>query len=116
MRKSSLRHLRLSLAKRSQSSWQGANHKPHRELTGTVVYRAGCGTQLTVVLVSYCEGYSYSRTVSLNAQLFAAPAACHVLGHPITCLMLRYLMYLSGKHWPLWTQVGIPRSKLSNVS
>ena len=32
-----------------------------------VGYRAGCGTQLSAVLFSYCEGYSYSRAVSLNA-------------------------------------------------
>lgn len=30
-------------------------------------YRAGCATRLSVVFFSYCEGYSCSRAVSLNA-------------------------------------------------
>lgn len=48
-------------------------------------------------------------------RVFAAPAVCHVLEHPITCSTLSFLMHLSGKLWPLWTQVVIPRSKPSKV-
>lgn len=48
-------------------------------------------------------------------QVFAAPAVCHVLGHPVTSSTLSFLMHLSGKLWPLWTQVVIPRSKPSKV-
>lgn len=63
-----------------------------QELTVTAAYWAGYGTQLSVVLLSYCEG-NCLRAVSLNATA--------VLGHLLTRSMLSYLMYLSGKHWLL---------------
>lgn len=69
-----------------------------QELTVTAAYWAGYGTQLSVVLLSYCEG-NCMRAVPLNATA--------VLGHLTTCSVFSYLIYLSGKHWPLQVLVVI---------
>lgn len=62
-----------------------AEHKPQttQELTGTVAYRAGCGTQLSVVLFSYCKGYSCCyRAVSLNATGVCCSSCLSCAGAP----------------------------------
>lgn len=84
-------------------------YKPQttQELTVTAAYLAGYGTQLSVVLLSYCEG-NCLRAVSLNATA--------VLGHLITCSMLSYLIHLSGTQWPLQILVVTPKSKPSQIS
>lgn len=75
----------------------GCRPQTMQELTGTAAYRAGCGTQTSVVLISYCEGYSCSRDVSLNAATVCFSSVCYVLENPITCSTRSYSMYLAGK-------------------
>jgi len=60
-----------------------------QELTGTVAYRAGCGTQLSAVLFSYCKGYSCSRAVSLNATAVCCPSFMSCAGAPCNLLNAR---------------------------